>query len=182
MKKLFWLGIKVAVVAVQILSQERLTLFYKFADLPCSTKYISHDFQCGHSTKGNMWCQNWWINQQVLRNCDFFVSSQVLLQKISHDTLGWFQWKEMHWLWPWMKYSKNLKPLLPSALSIKAYWAFKKTHKATLKKNNGGSITINSEENIMNFINNNRVCLMSDNLLHKIVQGSLGFCVIIATD
>jgi len=75
-------GIKISVVAVQILTQERLNLVYKSADLPYSTKCRGHDFKCGHSKECNVRWQEWWINQQVLVNYDFLLSLRFCFRKL----------------------------------------------------------------------------------------------------
>lgn len=53
---------------------------------------------------------------------------------------------------------KNFKAFAAFCIVCKGLLSIQKAPKATLKKSNSGSITINSEENVMNFINNNRVC------------------------
>lgn len=57
---------------------------------------------------------------------------------------------------------KNFKAFATFCIVFKGLLRSQKAPKATLKKSNSGSITINSEENIIHFINNNRACLVSD--------------------
>lgn len=93
-KKTFGFGTKIAVVAVQILTQERLNLIYKSADLPYSTRYTDHDFKCGHSRECNVRWQKWWIDQQVLVNYDFLFSLRFCCRKLVMTFWGNFYGKK----------------------------------------------------------------------------------------